>query len=118
MSFYLVLRMLSNYLGEEKFLEGVSLYLKKNLFANSVTHDLWEGITVATGLDITQLMENWITKIGFPVLTVTEHANGITVRQDRFLEMGPAEPKDNETIWFISFSAYFFSPYVHVGTFL
>jgi len=44
-------------------------------------------------------MENWITKIGYPVLTVTENANGITVRQDRFLETGAAEPKDNETIW-------------------
>lgn len=95
----LVLRMLSNYVGEEKFLQGVSLYLKKKLFANSVTHDLWEGISTATGANITQLMENWITKIGYPVLTVTETANGISVRQDRFLETGPAEPKDNETIW-------------------
>ncbi|EAU88167.2 leucyl aminopeptidase [Coprinopsis cinerea okayama7 len=94
-----VLRMLSNYVGEERFLKGVSLYLKKKLFANSVTHDLWEGISTATGHNITELMENWITKIGFPVLTVTEDANGITVRQDRFLETGSAEPKDNETIW-------------------
>jgi aminopeptidase 2 len=91
--------MLSSYVGEEKFLKGVSLYLKKKLFANSVTHDLWEGISTATGVNITQLMENWITKIGYPVLTVTEEANGITVRQDRFLETGAAEPKDNETIW-------------------
>lgn len=95
--------MLSNYVGEEKFLEGVSLYLKNNLFANTITNDLWKGISTATGLDITQLMENWINKIGFPVVTVTEHENGITVRQDRFLDTGPADPKDNETIWFISF---------------
>lgn len=93
--------MLSNYVGEEKFLQGVSLYLKKKLFANSVTHDLWEGISTATGANITQLMENWITKIGYPVLTITETADGIKVRQDRFLETGPAEPKDNETIWYI-----------------
>jgi aminopeptidase 2 len=96
---YVVLRMLSNYVGEEKFLHGVSLYLKKKLFANSVTHDLWEGISTATGVNITQLMENWITKIGYPVLTVTENEKGIHVRQDRFLETGPADPKDNETIW-------------------
>ena len=66
--------MLSNYVGEEKFLKGVSLYLKKKLFANSKTHDLWEGIETATGLDIPDLMENWITKVrlygtrGWPVL--------------------------------------------------
>ncbi|KAF8797340.1 zincin, partial [Phlegmacium glaucopus] len=99
-----VLRMLSNYVGEEKFLKGVSLYLKKKLFANSITNDLWEGISTATGLDITQLMENWITKIGFPVLTVTEDAKGIIVRQDRFLETGLADPEDNETIWNIPLS--------------
>jgi len=91
--------MLSYYVGEEKFLKGVSLYLKKKLFANSVTHDLWEGISTSTGLNITELMENWITKVGFPVLRVTEKDDSITVRQDRFLETGAAKPEDNEVIW-------------------
>ena len=34
---------------EEKFLKGVSIYLKKRLFSNSVTRDLWEGIQEASG---------------------------------------------------------------------
>lgn len=42
--------MLSNYVGEDLFLKGVSLYLKKKLYANSVTNDLWEGIGTATGM--------------------------------------------------------------------
>ncbi|KAH0584288.1 hypothetical protein H2248_009835 [Termitomyces sp. 'cryptogamus'] len=99
-----VLRMLSNYVGEELFLKGVSIYLKKKLYANSVTKDLWEGIGAATGKDIINFMDNWITKIGFPVLTVTETPTGIAVRQDRFLETGHAEPKDNETIWNVPLS--------------
>jgi aminopeptidase 2 len=49
-SCYEVLRMLANYVGEEKFLRGVSIYLKKKLYGNSVTKDLWEGISVATGM--------------------------------------------------------------------
>jgi len=40
-----------------------------------------------------------LNQIGFPVLTVTETEKGIHIRQDRFLETGPAEEKDNETIW-------------------
>lgn len=96
-----VLRMLSDYVGEDLFLKGVSLYLKKHLYANSVTKDLWEGIATATGIDINRLMDNWISKMGFPVLTVTETSNGLHVRQDRFLETGPADPKDNETLWHI-----------------
>ncbi|PCH38958.1 hypothetical protein WOLCODRAFT_141023 [Wolfiporia cocos MD-104 SS10] len=96
-----VLRMLSSYVGEERFLKGVSLYLKAHLYANSVTKDLWDGIQQATGLDIPKMMDNWIKKIGYPVITVTETKDGIKVRQDRFLETGPAEDKDNETIWTI-----------------
>jgi aminopeptidase 2 len=39
--------------------------------------------------------------MGFPVLAVTETPTGIKVRQDRFLEDGPAKPEDNETIWYV-----------------
>ncbi|KAK7463587.1 Aminopeptidase 2 mitochondrial [Stygiomarasmius scandens] len=99
-----VLRMLSTYVGEDKFFKGVSLYLKDHMYGNSVTNDLWEGIGRATGLDIPKLMDNWVKKIGFPVVTVTETPKGIKVRQDRFLATGLAEGKDNETIWSIPLS--------------
>ena len=39
--------------------------------------------------------------MGYPVITVTEKEGGILVRQDRFLETGPADPKDNESIWLV-----------------
>ena len=90
--------MLSNYVGEDKFLKGVSVYLKSHLYSNSVTDDLWEGIKSTTGVDIPKIMNAWVQKMGFPVVTVTETEGGINVRQDRFLESGPALPKDNETI--------------------
>ncbi|EIN08063.1 hypothetical protein PUNSTDRAFT_126849 [Punctularia strigosozonata HHB-11173 SS5] len=99
-----VLRMLANWVGEEQFVKGVSLYLKKRLYGNSVSRDLWEGIGEATGKDVAGMVENWISKMGFPVLTVTETEGAIKVRQDRFLETGPAEPKDNETIWTVPLS--------------
>lgn len=94
-----VLRMLSNFVGQERFLKGVSIYLKKHLYGSTVTEDLWQGISESTGVDVPRIMDNWISKIGFPVLTVIESENSIHVRQDRFLESGPAEEKDNETIW-------------------
>ncbi|KAI6111482.1 hypothetical protein EV401DRAFT_1990111 [Pisolithus croceorrhizus] len=98
-----VLRMLSNHVGQERFFKGVSTYLKDHLYANTVTKDLWEGIHRETGSDVevSELMDNWITKTGFPILSVTESKNGIRVRQDRFLETGPPEEKDNQTIWSI-----------------
>ena len=44
-----MLRMLLKFVGEEKFLKGISLYLKKHLYSNTVSRDLWEGIGKATG---------------------------------------------------------------------
>ena len=35
---------------------------------------------------------------------MTEDKTGIHVRQDRFLSTGPAQPKDNETIWTVPLS--------------
>lgn len=46
--------------------------------------------------------------MGFPVVSVTEVEGGIQVRQDRFLESGPPEAKDNETIWFVCARTDFF----------
>ncbi|TFK46426.1 leucyl aminopeptidase [Heliocybe sulcata] len=96
-----VLRMLASYVGEDRFLKGVSIYLKQHLYANSVTRDLWEGVAESTGIDVPKVMDNWVSKMGFPVISVTETDKSIHVRQDRFLSSGPADPKENETIWTI-----------------
>ncbi|KAJ7727203.1 leucyl aminopeptidase [Mycena metata] len=94
-----VLRMLSEYVGEEQFLKGVSVYLKSHLYGSSVTRDLWAGISAETGQDIPRLMNDWVSKIGFPLITVSETSNGIHVRQDRFLNDGTPETEENKTIW-------------------
>jgi len=94
-----VLRMLSEYVEEEKFLKGVSIYLKRHLYGNSTERDLWKGVADATGLDIPGVMDNWIYKIGYPVITVKEDEKGIVVRQDRFLETGDVKESENTTIW-------------------
>jgi len=41
--------MLANYVGVERFLKGVSLYLKDHLYGNTVSKDLWVGVGKATG---------------------------------------------------------------------
>ncbi|KAF9246581.1 hypothetical protein BU15DRAFT_39568 [Melanogaster broomeanus] len=102
-----VLRMLCNFVGQERFLQGVSIYLKDHLYGNTVTKDLWDGISKASrvsdgvNIDVPKVMDNWIMKMGFPMLTVTETKDSLTIRQDRYLETGPAEERDNQTIWTI-----------------
>ncbi|KAF9504838.1 hypothetical protein BS47DRAFT_1438322 [Hydnum rufescens UP504] len=96
-----MLRMLSQYVGEEKFLKGVSIYLKNHLYANSEPVDLWNGIAEATGLDIARMMDKWVYKIGYPVLTVKEEGGKLHIRQDRFLATGDPTEEENQTVWYI-----------------
>ncbi|ODN83394.1 hypothetical protein L202_01538 [Cryptococcus amylolentus CBS 6039] len=97
-----VLRMLAGVVGEEKFLKGVSIYLKKHLYGNAVTKDLWDGISEASGLDVAKIMANWTLKVGFPVIQVDESAEGkVTVTQNRFLSTGDVKPEDDETLWYV-----------------
>lgn len=42
--------MLSEYVGEKEFLKGVSVYLKKHSYKNTVSSDLWAGVSEATGV--------------------------------------------------------------------
>ncbi|CUA72325.1 hypothetical protein RSOLAG22IIIB_00991 [Rhizoctonia solani] len=99
-----MLRMLARYVGEDTFLKGVSIYLKKRLYGNSDPKDLWDGISEAAGIDVGKVMKNWVFEIGFPFLTVTETSDGIRVRQDRFLSTGDAADAENQTIWHIPLS--------------
>ncbi|CAE6452278.1 unnamed protein product [Rhizoctonia solani] len=99
-----MLRMLARYVGEDVFLKGVSIYLKKRLYGNSDPKDLWDGISEASGVDVGKVMKNWVFEIGFPFLTVKETADGIRIRQDRFLSTGDATDAENQTIWHIPLS--------------
>jgi aminopeptidase 2 len=58
-----VLRMLADFVGEEVFLRGVSIYLKKLLYKNSVTNDLWDGVSESSGIDVNKMMAEWILKV-------------------------------------------------------
>jgi len=55
--------MLANYVGEDVFLKGVSIYLKQHLYGNSVTNDLWSGVAKASGVDVPKMMNNWVMKV-------------------------------------------------------
>lgn len=97
-----VLRMLSALVGEEKFLQGVSTYLKKHLLGNTITADLWEGIQETSGVNVSKIMKEWTLQPGFPVIIV-QHAenNHIRVKQSRFLATGDTKPEEDHTLWFV-----------------
>ena len=93
--------MLSNHLGVDVFLTGVSNYLKKHEYGNATTADLWAALSEASGQDVTAFMDNWIRKIGFPVVTVAEEPGQISIKQSRFLSTGDVKPEEDTTTWWI-----------------
>ncbi|KAI9846194.1 MAG: hypothetical protein M1837_004308 [Sclerophora amabilis] len=96
-----VLRMLSGHLGVETFLKGVSAYLKAHSYGNATTSDLWAALSKASGQDVNSFMDNWIRKIGFPVVTVAEEPGQVGIRQSRFLSTGDVKSTEDQTIWWI-----------------
>ena len=96
-----VIRMLSDFLGSETFFAGVSAYLKTHSYGNATTDDLWKACSKASGQDVTALMDPWIRKIGFPILSLTEELDQIEIRQARFLSTGDTKPEEDETVWWI-----------------
>jgi puromycin-sensitive aminopeptidase len=92
-----ILRMLERYVSEKTFQQGVHDYLTKHSFANATTEDLWDAIGTASGAPVRQIMQNWVHKPGYPLLTLALENGNYSVNQHRFLEIGsePGEP----TVW-------------------
>lgn len=98
-----VLRMISTYLGEDVFLEGVRQYLKKHAYGNTETGDLWAALSAASGKPVSEVMGVWTKKIGFPVITVKENGSTAEITQNRFLRTGDVKAEEDETIYPVFF---------------
>lgn len=96
-----VLRMISKYIGEETFLEGIRRYLKKHAYGNTQTEDLWAALSDASGKDVQKVMQIWTKNVGYPVISVTEDekTNTIHVKQNRFLRTADVKPEEDKTLY-------------------
>lgn len=94
-----LLRMISKWLGEETFIKGVSQYLNKFKYGNAKTGDLWDALADASGKDVCSVMNIWTKRVGFPVLSVKEHKNKITLTQHRYLSTGDVKEEEDTTIY-------------------
>jgi aminopeptidase 2 len=96
-----VLRMISKYIGEDVFMEGIRKYLKKHAYGNTQTGDLWAALSQASGKDIGKVMDIWTKHVGYPVVTVTENEKDSTihVKQNRLLRTADVKPEEDTTLY-------------------
>jgi len=97
-----VIRMIADYVGRDKFIEGVRAYLKEHAYANTKTSDLWDALTLVSRKDVGKVMEVWTKYIGYPFVSVAEEDTRITVTQHRFLQDGTCNPEDDNILYPLS----------------
>lgn len=85
-----VLRMLSDFLTEDVFKEGLQSYLHDFSYNNTVYTDLWDHLQEAVNKNsvplpdsIGAIMDRWTLQMGFPVVTVNTLTG--SVQQSHFL---------------------------------
>ena len=86
-----VLRMIEAYIGADKFQKGVREYLNEFRYSNAAGRDLWNHLQEASGMEVNRIMEAWISKPGFPVVTVSRSGDELVLEQERFLLAGGIE---------------------------
>ncbi|MHA1453843.1 MAG: M1 family aminopeptidase, partial [Promethearchaeota archaeon] len=79
-----VIRVLSDYLGEEKFKLGIKSYMEKFQFDISNTEQFWETFEAATGEPIKEFANSWVHQEGHPFVTAHREGNILKISQKRF----------------------------------
>ncbi|XP_032407399.1 aminopeptidase Ey-like [Xiphophorus hellerii] len=94
-----VLRMLSDFLSESVFKQGLSSYLRHFSYGNTTGSDLWKHLQMAVQdnnvslpRQVDAIMNRWVHQMGFPVVTI-DTSTGI-VSQNHFLLV----PESNVTV--------------------
>ncbi|MGI0150778.1 MAG: M1 family aminopeptidase, partial [Thermoplasmata archaeon] len=87
-----VLGMIEAYLGEAAFREGVRRYLTRFAYGSARSEDLWHALEEASERPVGRIMEAWVRRPGYPVLTVTSEGDRLRFEQRRYLLDGGREP--------------------------
>ncbi len=95
-----VIRMLAEYLGEEKFRDGLRHYLKKHSYKNTQTTDLWKSFEQVSKKDVVKIMAQWTSKTGYPLLTLSKNKHICSLSQERFFSSRiSAKTNKEKTVW-------------------
>ena len=79
-----VVRMLEQYVGADRFREGIQIYMRRHAYGNTVTQDLWDAIEAATNLPVGDMMQQWIYQGGFPLVSASVEHGELRLEQQPF----------------------------------
>jgi puromycin-sensitive aminopeptidase len=105
-----VLRMIEGFLGEERFREGIRLYMRRHREGNATADDLWAALGEASGQPILEMANGWIRQMGYPLVTLTlapsspQNAGAppsVQLTQRRFLADPGGSDRDAAPRWLV-----------------
>ena len=64
------LRMIRQYIGDDAFRAGLKDYFAKHAYSNTIGNDLWNALERASGKQVTNIMNTWISQPGYPVVSL------------------------------------------------
>ena len=89
-----VLRMIEQWLGPERFRDGIRRYLATHAYGNTETHHLWDALEAESGQPVRRIMDAWIFQPGYPAIEVRRDGDVVRLTQRRF---APSLPEDDTT---------------------
>jgi puromycin-sensitive aminopeptidase len=101
-----VLRMIEGFLdsaGDERFREGIRLYMRRHREGNATADDLWGALATASGQPIVELANGWIRKVGYPVVALALDAatGSVSLGQRRFFADPDARETGEPSTWLV-----------------
>ncbi len=94
-----VLRMIEGYLGEDRFREGIRLYMRRHAKGNAVADDLWSALGEASREPVVELANAWIGRPGFPLVRVAWQGRVLRLEQRRFFSDPAAREEEGVATW-------------------
>jgi puromycin-sensitive aminopeptidase len=92
-----VVRMLEQYVGEDRFRQGIRTYISNHQFGNAETTDLWDVLEAEVGEPIRRIMDTWIFQGGFPLVTVDSRPGAAPTISQRRMQFAGGEPSEEQT---------------------
>ncbi len=87
-----VLWMVEQYLGRDRFRDGIRIYLKKHAYGNAETTDLWDALEEANpDVPIRALMDSWIFQGGYPLVNASSDDGKVELTQQPFSYLPASE---------------------------
>ena len=83
------IRELENYLGAEKFRDGIRHYMAAHAYSNATTADLWSALQDASGKEVAAIAAPYTAQPGVPLIVSSasclKDRKRLTLRQERFI---------------------------------